>query len=173
MTLLISQAETAQAGLRPEQQARQDITVMPYISFDRRRPNFLYISTGTNRVSVGDGTSFSLNIVTAVAEHRQLVKHVTYLVGLRHAHALSLGGSTGRKANHKYHTGAEQGEDHSGRADGRERSADQQSGPDDNNRDDAVLPFCGLLQNPLEATGGGGGRLHLGGCSQHLPWGGE
>ncbi|XP_075871782.1 complement C3-like isoform X2 [Nelusetta ayraudi] len=73
-------AETAQAGLRPEQQARQDITVMPYISFDRRRPNFLYISTGINRVSVGDRMSFSLNIVTAEAEHRQLVKHVTYLV---------------------------------------------------------------------------------------------
>lgn len=65
---------------------------MPYISFDRRRPNFLYISTATNRVSVGDRISLDLNVVTAKADDRQHVKHVTYLVGLRHAHAPSLGG---------------------------------------------------------------------------------
>uniref|UniRef100_A0A672FYF9 Complement component c3b, tandem duplicate 2 n=1 Tax=Salarias fasciatus TaxID=181472 RepID=A0A672FYF9_SALFA len=43
----VSQAETTQAGLRPEQQARQQMTVQPYAAFDRRQQNYLAISTGT------------------------------------------------------------------------------------------------------------------------------
>lgn len=70
---------------------------MPYISFDRRRPNFLYISTGTNRVSVGERLSLDLNIITAEEAYRQHVKHLTYLVGLRHAHILSRGAALAGK----------------------------------------------------------------------------
>ncbi|XP_069023890.1 complement C3-like [Embiotoca jacksoni] len=73
-------AETTQAGLRPEQQARHQITVQPYVSFDRRDKNFLYISTGANTVSVGDTVSLKLTIVTAQQELREVIKQITYLV---------------------------------------------------------------------------------------------
>lgn len=81
MVLVTYQAETTLTSLRPEQQARQDITVKPYICFDRRRPNYLYISTSTSKVSVGDRMSLDLNINTAEEEHQQHVKYITYLVG--------------------------------------------------------------------------------------------
>lgn len=86
---------------------------------------------------------------------------------------LEFRGQRWQKSNYKYHTGAEQGEDHWGQANGRERSGDQQCGLDSDDWDDAVLPFCGLLQNPLAAAGGGRVRLHLGGCCRHLSWSGE
>lgn len=76
----LPQAETVQADLRPEQQAKQQITVQPYVTHNQRQQNYLYVSTGTNMVSQGDRLSLKLKIVTADQTLRELVKHVTYLV---------------------------------------------------------------------------------------------
>ncbi|GLD63856.1 complement C3-like protein, partial [Lates japonicus] len=73
-------AETTQAGLRPDQQAKQHITVHPYMTFNQRQRNYLYISTGTNTVSVGDRLSLMLTITVADQTHKDLIKHITYLV---------------------------------------------------------------------------------------------
>uniref|UniRef100_A0A3P8SEG5 Complement component c3b, tandem duplicate 2 n=1 Tax=Amphiprion percula TaxID=161767 RepID=A0A3P8SEG5_AMPPE len=73
-------AESTQAGLRPEQQAKQQITVQPYVTFTSRQRNYLYISTGTNTVSVGDRLSLKLSISLAEQTQREFVKHITYLV---------------------------------------------------------------------------------------------
>ncbi|XP_029948737.1 venom factor-like [Salarias fasciatus] len=76
----IIMAETTQAGLRPEQQARQQMTVQPYAAFDRRQQNYLAISTGSSSVSVGDMLSIKLSIITADQTHRDFIKHITYMV---------------------------------------------------------------------------------------------
>uniref|UniRef100_A0A3Q1H0X2 Uncharacterized protein n=1 Tax=Anabas testudineus TaxID=64144 RepID=A0A3Q1H0X2_ANATE len=73
-------AETIQADLRPDQQAKQQITVQPYATFSQKQQNYLYISLGTNTVSVGDRLSLKLEIKTAEQTHRDLIKEVTYLV---------------------------------------------------------------------------------------------
>ncbi|KAK5865371.1 hypothetical protein PBY51_019649 [Eleginops maclovinus] len=73
-------AETVQAGLRSEQQAKQQITVQPFIAFIRRNQNYLYISTGSNTVSVGDRLSLKLSITVADPTHRQHITHITYMV---------------------------------------------------------------------------------------------
>uniref|UniRef100_A0A8D3BHY9 Complement component c3b, tandem duplicate 2 n=1 Tax=Scophthalmus maximus TaxID=52904 RepID=A0A8D3BHY9_SCOMX len=73
-------AVTMQADLRPDQQARNHITVSAYRAFHRRQQNYLYISTESNAVSVGDRLSLKLTITAAEQTHRDLVKHVTYLV---------------------------------------------------------------------------------------------
>ncbi|XP_070847577.1 venom factor-like [Chaetodon trifascialis] len=73
-------AETVQADLRPEQQAKQQITVQPHLTFNRGKQNYLYISTGTNRVSLRDRLSLKLNIVAADQTTRKFIKHITYLV---------------------------------------------------------------------------------------------
>uniref|UniRef100_A0A8C9XMR8 Complement component c3b, tandem duplicate 2 n=1 Tax=Sander lucioperca TaxID=283035 RepID=A0A8C9XMR8_SANLU len=73
-------AETTQADLRPDQQAKQQITVQPYVTFNTRQQNYLHISTGTATVSVEDTLSLKLNIVSANPTLRQYIKHITYLV---------------------------------------------------------------------------------------------
>ncbi|XP_068615919.1 complement C3-like, partial [Brachionichthys hirsutus] len=73
-------AETVQAGLRPEQQAKHQIIVQMHRPYSNLRRNYLYISTGTNRVSVGDTLSLKLTISTTEQSHRVLIKHITYLV---------------------------------------------------------------------------------------------
>ncbi|XP_045902795.1 venom factor-like isoform X2 [Micropterus dolomieu] len=73
-------AETAQPDLRPEQQAKQQITVHPYVTFNPNQQNYLYISTATNTVSLGDTLSLKLSINTADPTHKDLIKHITYLV---------------------------------------------------------------------------------------------
>ena len=82
--LSISQAETVQADLKPEQQAKQQITVHPYATFNSRKGNYLYIATGTNTVSVGDRMSLKLSISTADPSHRPYIQHVTYMVRQEH-----------------------------------------------------------------------------------------
>uniref|UniRef100_A0A4W6EED3 Complement component c3b, tandem duplicate 2 n=1 Tax=Lates calcarifer TaxID=8187 RepID=A0A4W6EED3_LATCA len=72
-------AETTQAGLRPDQQGKEQVIVHPYMTFNQQRQNYLYISAGTNTVSVGDGLSLKLTI-TADQTQRDLIKHITYLV---------------------------------------------------------------------------------------------
>ncbi|KAF1394639.1 hypothetical protein PFLUV_G00003160 [Perca fluviatilis] len=73
-------AETTQADLRPDQQAKKQITVQPYVAFNRDQQNYLYISTGTATVSVDDTLSLKLIIAPADPTHRQYIKHITYLV---------------------------------------------------------------------------------------------
>ncbi|KAK5898792.1 hypothetical protein CesoFtcFv8_008337 [Champsocephalus esox] len=73
-------AETVQAGLRPEQQAKQQITVQPFAAFRSRKQNYLYISTGTSTVSVGDRLSLKMIITVADPTYRQYITHITYLV---------------------------------------------------------------------------------------------
>lgn len=76
----VSQAETTQADLSPEQQARQEVTIYPYVTFNGKKQNYLYIFTDTNTVSVGDRLSVKLRIRTAEEAHREHIKHITYLV---------------------------------------------------------------------------------------------
>ncbi|XP_029283155.1 LOW QUALITY PROTEIN: venom factor-like [Cottoperca gobio] len=73
-------AETMQADLRPEQQAKQQITVQPFMAFRQHKQNYLYISTGTNMVSVGDRLSLKLSIIHADPTYKTFFTHVTYLV---------------------------------------------------------------------------------------------
>ncbi|XP_058497234.1 complement C3-like [Solea solea] len=74
-------AETTQAGLRPDQQAKTQITILPYMSFNPRQQNYLYISTGTDTVSVGDRLSLKLTVVTAEQTGKSFTtQHITYLV---------------------------------------------------------------------------------------------
>lgn len=79
-SFIVSQAETTQADLRPEQQAKQSMVVQPFFPFNVRQQNYLYISTGTNRVSVGERLSVKLSITTTDQTHRGYIKHITYLV---------------------------------------------------------------------------------------------
>ncbi|XP_072240697.1 complement C3-like [Leuresthes tenuis] len=72
--------ETTETGLRPDQQARQQITIQPYAPFNNQQQNYLYISTGTNTVSVGDRLSVKLSISAADETYRKFVKHITYMV---------------------------------------------------------------------------------------------
>lgn len=80
----ISQAKTVQADLKPEQQAKQEITVQPYAASNIHQGNYLYISTGTNTVSAGDRLSLKLSITTADPSHRPYIKHITYMVRQEH-----------------------------------------------------------------------------------------
>ncbi|XP_031732921.1 venom factor-like isoform X2 [Anarrhichthys ocellatus] len=73
-------AETMQADLRPEQQAKQRVTVQPYVPFNYQHQNYLYISTGTTAVSVGDLLPLKLTVAPADPTHRQFITHITYLV---------------------------------------------------------------------------------------------
>uniref|UniRef100_A0A8C6NJW6 Complement component c3b, tandem duplicate 2 n=1 Tax=Nothobranchius furzeri TaxID=105023 RepID=A0A8C6NJW6_NOTFU len=72
-------AETAHADLRPDQQARKQITVIPYASFDENQ-NYLYISTGSNRVSVGESLSMQFSVSLSDKTLREHIKQITYLV---------------------------------------------------------------------------------------------
>uniref|UniRef100_G3N4I6 Anaphylatoxin-like domain-containing protein n=1 Tax=Gasterosteus aculeatus aculeatus TaxID=481459 RepID=G3N4I6_GASAC len=73
-------AETVQADLRPEQQAKHQVTVRPYAAFDPRQQNYLHISTPTNAASLGDRLPLKLTVAPANPTHRALVTQVTYLV---------------------------------------------------------------------------------------------
>ncbi|XP_071384057.1 venom factor-like [Centroberyx affinis] len=68
---------TTQADLKPEQQAKHQATVYPYSPQNSQYPNYLYISTGTNMVSVGD--TLTLKLTFSVA-YRELITDFTYLV---------------------------------------------------------------------------------------------
>lgn len=78
------QAETSQADLRPDQQARQQITVQPYNTFSQRQKNYLHISAGSNTVSKGDSLTLKLKINTGDQTHKDLIKQITYLVRQNH-----------------------------------------------------------------------------------------
>lgn len=78
------QVETVRADLRPEQQAKEQVTVQPFFAFDRQQQNYLYVSSGTNKVSVGDQLSLKLSISTSDPNVRQHIKHITYVVRQRH-----------------------------------------------------------------------------------------
>ncbi|XP_054634136.1 complement C3-like [Dunckerocampus dactyliophorus] len=70
-------AETTQAGLKPEQQAKNQMFLFPYLAMLSQ--SYLYISTSTNTPSVGDTLSLKLTIA-AEQIHRDNIQHVTYLV---------------------------------------------------------------------------------------------
>lgn len=80
----LTQAETARADLTPEQQAKQHTTVQPFFPFSSHQQNYLYVSSGTNKVSVGDSLSLKLSISTSDPTVRENIKHVTYLVRQQH-----------------------------------------------------------------------------------------
>lgn len=88
--LFAFQAETAQAGLRPDQQATKQITVHPYTPFDQNQKNFLYISTGTNRVSVGETLSLQFSLSLTDQTNREHIKYLTYLVRPEHVLTLTI-----------------------------------------------------------------------------------
>ncbi|XP_047221423.1 complement C3-like [Girardinichthys multiradiatus] len=73
-------AETAQADLRPDQQAKQQVTVHPYMTFNQGQQNYLYISTGTNTVSVGERLTLQFSASVSDQSHREFIKQITYLV---------------------------------------------------------------------------------------------
>uniref|UniRef100_A0A3B3DU03 Complement component c3b, tandem duplicate 1 n=1 Tax=Oryzias melastigma TaxID=30732 RepID=A0A3B3DU03_ORYME len=72
--------ETTQADLRPDQQARNQVTLQPYVPFNQHQQNYLYISTRSKAVSVGARVSLDISFTMSVVENRKLVKHITYLV---------------------------------------------------------------------------------------------
>ncbi|XP_054896874.1 ophiophagus venom factor-like [Poeciliopsis prolifica] len=72
-------AETAQADLKPEQQAKQQIVLHPYTTSSGQQ-NYLYISTGTNRVSVGERLLLQFTVSLSDQSHREFIKLITYLV---------------------------------------------------------------------------------------------
>uniref|UniRef100_A0A672YZ56 Complement component c3b, tandem duplicate 2 n=1 Tax=Sphaeramia orbicularis TaxID=375764 RepID=A0A672YZ56_9TELE len=76
----VSMIKASTAGLRQDQQAQKQISVVPYMTFNRQQQNYLYISTGVNRVSVGDQLSVTLTINTADQSHRDFIQHITYMV---------------------------------------------------------------------------------------------
>ncbi|XP_051940569.1 complement C3-like, partial [Hippocampus zosterae] len=80
MHMLALTAETQQADLRPEQQAKVSTFLFPYLTFSRQTPNYLYISSSTNTASPGDTLAFKLTIDAADQHIRQHIKHLTYLV---------------------------------------------------------------------------------------------
>uniref|UniRef100_A0A3Q4ICA1 Complement component c3b, tandem duplicate 2 n=1 Tax=Neolamprologus brichardi TaxID=32507 RepID=A0A3Q4ICA1_NEOBR len=71
-------AETAQDGLRPEQQAKQQFTVQPYNTYDHEK-NYLHVSTGATTVSLGERLSVKLTVSPADESFRGFIKHITYL----------------------------------------------------------------------------------------------
>ncbi|MEQ2178162.1 hypothetical protein GOODEAATRI_011078, partial [Goodea atripinnis] len=73
-------AETAQADLRPDQQAKQQVTVHPYRTFNQGQQNYLYISTGTNTVSVGERLTLQFSASVSDQSHREFIKQITYLI---------------------------------------------------------------------------------------------
>ena len=77
-----------QAGLRPEQQAKQQITVQPFAAFSSLNQNYLYISTGTNTVSVGDRLSLKMSISAKHPIYRHT--HITYMVRQEHSITIPL-----------------------------------------------------------------------------------
>ncbi|KAJ0051299.1 hypothetical protein NL108_018414, partial [Boleophthalmus pectinirostris] len=72
-------AETVQPGLRPEQQARTELRLRSYMTY-RAALNLLYISWEGHRVSVGDSLRLSFTLIVEKPEHRQHIKHITYMV---------------------------------------------------------------------------------------------
>lgn len=74
------QAETTGGSLSPEQQAKCQSTVQPYMPYSSSEQNYLYISTATNMVSAGDSLALTLTIKTAELAHREFITHLTYLV---------------------------------------------------------------------------------------------
>ncbi|KAM6940226.1 complement C3-like [Xenentodon cancila] len=73
-------AVTTQADLRPDQQAKEEITVEPYTTFSLHQQNYLYVSTSTNTVSLGERVSLDFSISTSDPSHKEFIKHITYLV---------------------------------------------------------------------------------------------
>lgn len=82
--LCLVQAETVQTDLTPEQQAKKQITVEPFSPFRRDLSNYLYISSGTNKVSVGNKLLLQLSISTSEPTVRENIKHITYVVRQQH-----------------------------------------------------------------------------------------
>lgn len=80
LSFCLTQAETVRADLTPEQQAKQHITVHPFLPFSGLQQNYLYVSAGTNKVSVGDELSLKLSISTSDPTVREGIKHITYVV---------------------------------------------------------------------------------------------
>lgn len=76
----VSQAETTQAGLRPEQQAKHQVVLQPYMTFNSRQQNYIYISSGSNTVSVGETLILRLHIAAAEPAYKDAIKQITYLV---------------------------------------------------------------------------------------------
>ncbi|XP_067218552.1 complement C3-like [Chanodichthys erythropterus] len=72
--------ETALPGVNAENQAVQEMTLEPYLSFDGYSKNYLHISVGAKQVAVGSSLNIKLHIKTASPEHRKLVKQLTYVV---------------------------------------------------------------------------------------------
>lgn len=48
--------------------------------FSSHQQNYLYVSSGTNRVSVGDQLALKLSISTSEPSVRDNIKHITYVV---------------------------------------------------------------------------------------------
>lgn len=88
----LTQAETVRADLRPEQQGKRQITVQPFLPFSRHQQNYLYVSSGTNKVSLGDRLALKLSISTSDPTVREHVKHITYVVRRRHRSTCPDGG---------------------------------------------------------------------------------
>ncbi|KAJ8383729.1 hypothetical protein AAFF_G00215710 [Aldrovandia affinis] len=71
--------ETKMSDLRPEHQARHQLTLYPYYPFNHASHNYLYIEA-PDKASADDIVYFTLHFQTEIQEHKNLIKHFTYLV---------------------------------------------------------------------------------------------
>ncbi|KAI1886650.1 hypothetical protein AGOR_G00197990 [Albula goreensis] len=72
-------AETKESDLRPEHQAKHQMTVNPYNPFNRAAQNYLHISA-TDRTSANNMIHFNLHFQNSKTDHKDLIRHITYLV---------------------------------------------------------------------------------------------
>uniref|UniRef100_A0A8C9QY15 Complement component c3b, tandem duplicate 2 n=1 Tax=Scleropages formosus TaxID=113540 RepID=A0A8C9QY15_SCLFO len=73
-------AETTKHDLKAEHQAKGRLLVHPYVSFSNTAQNYLYISTGTKRVSAGEHINLEFHLKNSIETHKDIIKHLTYLV---------------------------------------------------------------------------------------------
>ncbi|XP_036386399.1 complement C3-like [Megalops cyprinoides] len=71
--------ETKESGLKPENQAKQQMTLQAYIPFNRASQNFLYVSA-PDKASAGEVINLKLYFRNDIQMHKDLIKHLTYLV---------------------------------------------------------------------------------------------
>ncbi|KAM6972588.1 LOW QUALITY PROTEIN: complement C3-like [Aplochiton taeniatus] len=72
--------ETVKGGLKPEQQARRQVTVSPYEPFSRRQQNYLYISSGASTAAPSNSLLLGFHISTPDQPYKGSITHLTYLV---------------------------------------------------------------------------------------------
>ncbi|KAK1802347.1 hypothetical protein P4O66_022017 [Electrophorus voltai] len=72
--------ETVIPDVKAEQQTVKSLSVEPYVAFDMRRQNYLYISVDSSVVKLREFLSFKLYVHTFSQKERDRIQHISYLV---------------------------------------------------------------------------------------------